>query len=61
MSDESKEVIYEIFTVSGNRVTVKGADIVANFQAGDLSVYDTGGKNVAQFELMNIEGWRIAP
>lgn len=61
MSDESKEVIYEIFTVSGKRVTVKGTDIVANFQAGDLSVFDSEGKNVAQFELMNIEGWRIAP
>lgn len=61
MSDEIQEVIYEIFTVSGNRVTVKGSDIVANYQIGDLSVFDKDGKNVAQFELMNIEGWRVAP
>lgn len=44
MSDESKEIIYEIFTVSGNRVTVKGTDIVADFQVGDLSVFDSEGK-----------------
>lgn len=61
MSDEKKEIVYEIFTVSGNRVTVKGSDILANYQIGDLSVFDKDGKNVAQFELMNIEGWRVAP
>lgn len=61
MSDEKKEIVYEIFTVSGNRVTVEGSDILANYQIGDLSVFDKDGKNVAQFELMNIEGWRVAP
>ena len=58
---KAKEVIYEIYTASGNRVTVKGADIVADYQASDLSIYDKDGECVGQFELMNIEGWRIAP
>ena len=58
---EKKEKIYEIFTASGNRVTVKGSDVLTDFAAGDLTIMDSKGEQVAQFELMNIEGWRVAP
>ncbi len=58
---EKKERIFEIYTASGNRVTVKGTDVLTDFQAGDLTIIDSAGEHVAQFELMNIEGWRIAP
>lgn len=63
MSNEKvvKEVIYEVYTSSGNRVAVTGTDIRADYAAGDLSIYDKDGKLTAQFELMNIEGWRVAP
>lgn len=61
MSEEKKEKIYEIYTASGNRVTVKGSDILTDFAAGDLTILSSEGEHVAQFELMNIEGWRIAP
>ena len=52
------EVDYEIYTASGTRVVVSGTDIVANYEAGDLTIFDASGKQVAQFQLMNIEGWR---
>ena len=52
--------VFEFFTASGNRVVVKGSNILTNFQAGDISVYDNLGEVVAQFEIMNLEGWRIA-
>lgn len=58
---EKKEKTYEIFTASGNRVIVKGSDVLTDFAAGDLTIIDLNGEHVAQFELMNIEGWRIAP
>ena len=63
MSDgkEIKETIYEIYTASGNRVTLVGSDIAADYAAGDLTVYDKEGHVAGQFQLMNIEGWRIAP
>lgn len=61
MSEEKKEKIYEIYTASGNRVTVKGSDVLTDFAAGDLTILDSKGEHVAQFELMNIEGWRVAP
>lgn len=35
-----KEVIYEVYTSSGNRVAVTGTDIRADYAAGDLSIYD---------------------
>lgn len=56
-----KDKVYEIFTCSGNRVMVKGTDIMTDFQAGDLTILNAAGEHVAQFELMNIEGWRVAP
>ena len=61
MSEEKKEKVYEIYTASGNRVTVKGCDLLTTIPARDLTIYDDKGGAVAQFQLDNIEGWRIAP
>lgn len=58
---EKKEKIYEIYTASGNRVIVKGTDVLTDFAAGGLTFLNADGEHVAQFELMNIEGWRVAP
>ncbi len=61
MSEEKKDKVYEIYTSSGNRVTVKGTDLLTDFNAGDITIYNSMGEAVASFELMNIEGWRVAP
>lgn len=61
MLEEKKEKVFEIYTISGKRVTVKGYDLVTTITAGDLNIYGENGEVVAQFQLDNIEGWRIAP
>ena len=54
-----KENIYEVYTCSGKRITVKGCSILTFFNIGDLVIYDMQGKAIAQFQLANIEGWRV--
>ena len=58
MSEENEKTI-EIYTCSGKRITVNGSDMLTDIAAGDLTIIDSKGEQVAQFELMNIEGWRI--
>lgn len=60
MLEVKKEKVFEIYTVSGKRVTVKGFDLITTIPAGDLTIYDETGAVIAQFQLDNIEGWRIA-
>ena len=50
---------YEIYTCSGKRIYVNGADAICNFSTNDFTVYDENGHAVAQFRLDNIEGWMI--
>lgn len=54
-----KEKIYEVYTCSGKRITVKGCNILAFSNVGDLVIYDIQGAVIAQFQLENIEGWRV--
>lgn len=54
-----KEKTYEIYTCSGKRITVKGCNILTFFNVGDMAIYDMQGNVVAQFQLENIEGWRV--
>lgn len=54
-----KENIYEVYTCSGKRITVKGCNILTFVNVGDLAIYDMQGNVVAQFQLENIEGWRV--
>lgn len=54
-----KENIYEVYTCSGKRITVKGCNILTFVNIGDLAIYDMQGNVVAQFQLENIEGWRV--
>lgn len=56
---EKEEKIFEIYTVSGSKITVRGSDIFIDKAAGDLTILDFKGEHIAQFELMNIEGWRL--
>ena len=55
-----KERRYEVYTCSGNRITVDGSNMIIDIGAGDLFILDKNGEQVAQFVLMNIEGWRVA-
>lgn len=54
-----KEKVYEVYTCSGKRITVKGCNIVTYLNIGDMAIYDMQGNVVAQFMLENIEGWRV--
>lgn len=54
-----KEKVYEVYTCSGKRITVKGCNILAFANVGDLVIYDIHGAVIAQFQLENIEGWRV--
>lgn len=54
-----KEKVYEVYTCSGKRITVKGCNILTFANVGDLVIYDMQGAAVAQFQLANIEGWRV--
>ena len=54
-----KEKIYEVYTCSGKRITVKGCNILTFVNVGDMAIYDMQGNVVAQFMLENIEGWRV--
>lgn len=54
-----KEKVYEVYTCSGKRITVKGCSILTFFNIGDVVIYDSHGAVVAQFQLANIEGWRV--
>lgn len=54
-----KEKIYEVYTCSGKRITVKGFNAITFIEAGDLVIYDMHGDTTASFQLMNIEGWRV--
>ena len=54
-----KEYVYEVYTCSGKRITVKGCSAVNYVDAGDLIIYDMQGNVVATFQLENIEGWRV--
>lgn len=54
-----KEKIYEVYTCSGKRITVKGCNIVSYINIGDVVIYDIQGNAIAQFQLENIEGWRV--
>ena len=59
---KSKNNLYEIYTCSGNRVTVKDVDtVLVDFSAGSAAFINSLGEHIAEFMLMNIEGWRIAP
>jgi len=58
----NKEKLYEIYTCSGNRITVKGVDtVLVDFSAGEVVFVNELGEHIAAFILINIEGWRIAP
>lgn len=54
-----KEKVYEVYTCSGKRITIKGCNILTFVDIGDLVIYDMQGAAVAQFQLANIEGWRV--
>lgn len=54
-----KEKIYEVYTCSGKRITVKGVNAITYIQARDLIIYDAAGNATASFQLENIEGWRV--
>lgn len=58
----NQEKLYEVYTCSGNRITVKGVEaVLVDFSAGEVSFVDRSGEHLASFMLINIEGWRIAP
>ena len=54
-----KEKTYEVYTCSGKRITVKGYNILTFINVGDVVIYDMHGAAIAQFQLENIEGWRV--
>lgn len=59
---ENKAKLYEVYTCSGNRVTVKDAEtVLVDFAAGEATFLNAAGEHIAAFMLMNIEGWRVAP
>lgn len=55
-----KNKLYEVYTCSGSRVTIKGDVIMTDFERGDITILDTEGNAVANFVLLNIEGWRVS-
>lgn len=58
----NQDKLYEVYTCSGNRITVKGVEaVLVDFSAGKVSFVDRSGEHLASFMLINIEGWRIAP
>lgn len=59
--EKSIEKVFEIYTASGHRIVLSGTDIMTDCAAGDLTILNGDGIQVAQFQLMNIEGWRMMP
>jgi len=52
---------YEVYTCSGNRITVKGVQTeLVDFNAGEVTFLNSAGEHLAAFMLMNVEGWRLA-
>ena len=56
-----KEKVYEIYTASGNRIVVKGCNMLINYSVGDITILDANGETAGQFIINNIEGWRVSP
>lgn len=54
-----KEDVYEIYTVSGNRIKLKAAECLSDYEASDLCFYNAAGEEIGCFQLENVEGWRI--
>ena len=55
----AKEEVYEIYTVSGNRIRLKAAQCLSDYEASDICFYNAAGEEIGCFQLENVEGWRI--